>query len=160
MMTIAKFDRCDLINTPRSDKPSFTIWFSGCTQKCIGCYNYILWDKSKGFSCDVNTILELIFKECERLNINNVVLLGGEPMEQDHNDLLILSNELYKHKYNIWLYTGWDFNEIPDNIKQNLYTIKCGRYDESLKCDGIPSSTNQKFYRINKCNKWEEIYFN
>ena len=41
-------------------------------------------------------------------------------------------------------------------IKDNLYTIKCGKYIEELRCDGFPSSTNQRIFR-NIDGKWEQI---
>lgn len=155
-MTIAKFDRYDTVNSPKSDKPAFTIWFSGCSQQCKGCYNQKLWDASSGDEYDVDTIISLIDIECGNMDIEDIVLLGGEPLEQEHMELLELSKRLCKLGYRVWLYTGWEIDQVPHGIKQYLYTIKCGRYSETLKCDGIPSSTNQKFYR-NIDNKWKEI---
>ena len=158
MLTIAKFDRYDLVNTPKSNKPAFTIWFSGCTQKCSGCYNTRLWNKNSGKEHDSDTVVFTICSQCEKTDINDVVLLGGEPMEQDSTQLINLVSKLHRFGYRIWMYTSWDFDNIPMNIKEHLYTVKCGRFDESLKCDGIPSSTNQKFYRNNGTG-WEEITF-
>lgn len=158
MLTVAKLDRYDLVNNPVSDKPSFTIWFSGCTQKCPGCYNTKLWDVNSGTQYDSDDIVHTVCEQCDLTDIDEIVLLGGEPMEQDVTHLLNLVSRLNKYGYKIWMYTSWDFNDIPANIKENMYTIKCGRFDESLKCDGIPSSTNQKFYR-NNGTSWEEIIF-
>lgn len=158
MLTIAKFDRFDLVNNPGSDKPSFTIWFSGCSQKCDGCYNTRLWDVNAGEIHKSDDVVFMICKQCDTTEVNEVVLLGGEPMEQDSTDLLNLVSKLHKFGYKIWMYTSWDIDDIPANIKEHMYTIKCGRFEESLKCDGIPSSTNQKFYRNNGTG-WEEITF-
>lgn len=146
-LTIAKFDRYDLVNTPGSEKPAFTIWFSGCSQKCDGCYNQRLWDKDAGREHDVDTILFTIAKQHEYSGVDDVVFLGGEPMEQDSTCLEELSRKLHNAGFRIWMYTSWELDEIPEAIKRHMYVIKCGKYDESLKCDGIPSSTNQKFYR-------------
>jgi anaerobic ribonucleoside-triphosphate reductase activating protein len=158
MLTVAKFDRCDMVNSPKSDKPAFTIWFSGCSQRCSGCYNPKLWDKSKGEEFTTDDILGMAKIEYINLGIDNIVFLGGEPMEQDLDDLISLARELNWHGLKVWMYTSWDIDEIPDDFTQYLYTIKCGKYDETLKCDGIPSSTNQKFYR-NVDGKLEEITF-
>lgn len=158
MLTIAKFDRYDLVNTPGTDKPAFTIWFSGCSQKCDGCHNRTLWDKEFGREYQSDTVVFAICNECQRMGMTDVVLLGGEPMEQDSTSLQHLLEKLHRFGYRIWMYTGWDFDDIPNDIKQYLYTVKCGRFDKSLKCDGIPSSTNQKFFRYDN-NEWKEITF-
>lgn len=158
MLTVAKFDRYDLVNTPLTDKPAFTIWLSGCSMACPDCYNKKLWDKNAGNEIEVSTAIFTICSQCDKLDIKDIVLLGGEPMEQDFTDLHNLVMKLRTYGYRIWLYTGWDFDQIPDTLKQFMYTIKCGQYDANLKCDGIPSSTNQKFYR-NGNNGWEEITF-
>ena len=158
MLTIAKFDRCDTVNSPRSEKPAFTIWFSGCSRRCNGCYNTSLWDASSGKQCTVGEVMTIITSECVKLGIEDVVLLGGEPLEQGRFDLTDLVHDLYTRGYRVWLYTGLEFDEIPNEIKQYLYTVKCGPYNETLKCDGIPSSSNQKFYR-RICQTWKEISF-
>ncbi len=159
MLTIAKLDRYDLVNNPGSSKPSFTIWFSGCSQKCPGCYNQKLWDAKSGKEHDSDTVLMAMCSQCEKTGIDEVVLLGGEPMEQDSTHLINLVSKLHRYGYKIWMYTSWDIDDIPVDIKQYLYVIKCGRYDESLACEGIPSSTNQKFYK-NIGGDWLSIVFN
>lgn len=156
MLTIAKFDRYDMVNTPGTENAAFTIWFSGCTQKCEGCYNPRLWNKNAGREYRSETVIFTICKECERTDIKDVVLLGGEPMEQDVTGLQNLVSKLKRNGFNIWMYTGWEFDDIPAQIKGYLYTIKCGRYDQTKKCEGIPSSTNQKFFR-NDGSGWREI---
>lgn len=156
-LTIAKFDRYDLINSPGSEKPAFTIWFSGCSQKCEGCYNQKLWDPNAGKKHDVNTVMFAISKQREYSGVDDVVFLGGEPMEQDATDLTTLAQKLSDAGFKIWLYTSWEIDEIPTSVKQYMYTIKCGKFEQSLKCDGIPSSTNQAFYRKNKSGEWTPI---
>ncbi len=157
LLTIAKFDRYDLVNSPKSDKAAFTIWFSGCSRKCEDCYNETLWNKSAGQGYDVNAVESIVTKSCGRTGTTDIVLLGGEPLEQDINDLSILLRHLHGYGYQIWLYTGFEFDQINSNIMKYLYTIKCGRYDKSLKTpNSIVASSNQKFYRhIN--DKWIEI---
>ena len=156
MLSIAKFDRYDLANNPGDDKPAFTLWFSGCSMGCYNCQNPSLQSKERGESYEVKTVLFAICNECPKHNIDTVVLLGGEPLEQDLNDLVTLINKLKGYGYKVWLYTGWEFEDIPEPVKDGLHTIKCGRYIEELRCDGFPASTNQKVLRKID-NKWEEI---
>lgn len=156
MFTIAKTDRYDMINNPGDDKPSFTVWFSGCSIKCPECYNPLLQDKLNGNEYMVDTILFTICHECEKQDIDTVVLIGGEPLEQDEYDLQLLCRRLSMYGYKIWLYTGYEFEDIPESLKQYLYTIKCGKYDKDQKCEGFPSSSNQRIFRtIN--GTWTQI---
>lgn len=156
-LTIAKFDRYDLVNTPGSEKPAFTIWFSGCSQRCEGCYNQKLWNPEAGKKHDVDTILFVVAKQHEYCGVDDIVFLGGEPMEQDSTCLTELARKLDNAGFRVWMYTSWDIDEIPAAVKKHMYTIKCGKYEESLKCDGIPSSTNQAFYRKNDSGEWTQI---
>jgi anaerobic ribonucleoside-triphosphate reductase activating protein len=155
-LRIAKFDRYDLVNNPGDDKAAFTIWFSGCSMGCHNCHNPELQSKDRGESYDTRTVLFAVCGECEKQNIDTIVLLGGEPLEQELEDLMMLLNKLHIYGYKIWLYTGWEFENIPNQIKDKLHTIKCGRYMDELKCDGFPSSTNQRVFRkIDK--EWQQI---
>lgn len=156
MLSIAKFDRYDLVNNPGDDKAAFTIWFSGCSIKCKNCHNPELQSVDRGSKYDTNAVLFAICNECEKQNIDTVVLLGGEPLEQEIDSLNLLINKLHTYGYKIWLYTGWEFEEIPSFIKNKLYTIKCGPYIDELKCDGFPSSTNQRLFRKID-NEWQQI---
>lgn len=156
MLTIAKQERYDMLNNPGDDKPSYTIWFTGCTMKCKECHNPLLQDCEYGLKYNETTVLYTICHECEKQDIDTVVLLGGEPLEQDMDSLTYLLSKLKLYGYKIWLYTGWEFEDIPSSIKQYIYTIKCGRYDKDLRVDGFPSSSNQRLFRsIN--NEWTQI---
>ena len=156
MLRIVKLDRYDLVNNPGDDKASFTIWFGGCSMRCKGCYNPELQSMDKGDEYNVDTVLFAICNECDKQGLDTVVLLGGEPLEQEYKSLKMLLSKLDTYGYKIWLYTGWEFENIPESIKSHLYTIKCGPYVDELRCDGFPASSNQRVFRkIN--SKWEQI---
>lgn len=157
MLTVAKYDRYDLVNTPGDDKPCFTVWFSGCSMGCSGCHNPLLLNRDNGTPYEVNTVLYTICHECEKQDITTVVLLGGEPMEQNFDDITMLASKLKSYGYNVWLYTGWEFEDIPDELKHHLYTIKCGKYDEKLHVDGFPASSNQRILRKSTNGEWVQI---
>lgn len=157
MLNIAKFDRYDLLNNPGDDKPAFTIWFSGCSRNCTNCHNPELQSKDRGGEYDVKAVLFAICSECDKQGIDTIVLLGGEPLEQDFEDLNLLLNKLKMYEYKIWLYTGWEFEDIPESIKSKLYTIKCGPYVDELRYDGFPASTNQRLFRRNDDGEWNKI---
>lgn len=147
MLTIAKFDRYDMVNNPGDSTASMTIWFTGCDFKCKKCYNKGLWDKSNGRQYSAESVARIIKATCNKLNVESVVLLGGEPLQQDKEELLLLCRLLHESGLKIWLYTGYEFNEVDKNILKYIHIIKCGRYVDKLRCDGFPASSNQKVYK-------------
>lgn len=145
-LSIAKFDRYDMVNNPLDSTASFTIWFSGCTFNCKGCYNQQLQDKSFGTEYTAQQVYDIVV-EHNHLGVKSVVLIGGEPLQQNINDLLYLCKHLQNLGMNIWLYTGYEFEYVDVRLLQYLYTVKCGRYNEEMKQDGFPASSNQQVYR-------------
>lgn len=156
MLTVAKFDRYDMVNNPMEDTASFTIWFSGCNFHCKNCYNRALWNKNFGHKYDAHSVVRIVRASCNKLNVKSVVLIGGEPLQQDKQELLSLCQLLNESGLRIWLYTGYEFDDIDDDILKYVYTVKCGRYVDKLRQDGFPASSNQKVYR-KTADKWTDI---
>lgn len=157
MLRIAKFDRYDLVNSPMGDKPAFTIWFSGCTLRCEGCQNPQLWDRDFGELFTVSDIVNIIDLQATRFGIEDVVLLGGEPLDQNIYDMNGLCEQLSSRRYNIWLYTGYEFDEIRPSVKNHCYTIKAGRYIDELRDEAhFPITSNQKVFR-KIAGVWKQI---
>lgn len=158
-MIVAGFDRYDLINTPMADGATFTVWFAGCTHGCKGCQNKELWDFNRGEYFSVQELHDLIVNETRKANISTVTLLGGEPLQQDLNELHELCILLFNSNFNIWIYTGYDFDQAESLLRPVMpfiYTIKCGKYIEELKVEGrFPITTNQMVY--SKAGGWKPI---
>lgn len=163
MLTIAKFDRYDMVNNPGDDTASMTIWFSGCNFRCKDCYNRKLWDKSFGSKHNASAVAKMVKALCNKLGVKYVVLLGGEPLQQDKEELLSLCRLLNEAGLKIWLYTGYELHDVDKDILKYIYTIKCGRYMAELQQDGFPASSNQKVYRsiagdfVDITNKFQEV---
>jgi anaerobic ribonucleoside-triphosphate reductase activating protein len=147
MLTIAKFDRYDMANNPGDPTASVTIWFSGCNFRCKNCHNRKLWDSKHGNEYHTELVIKIVKAASAALGIKSVVLLGGEPLQQDKQELLSLCRLLNEAGLKIWLYTGYEFGEVDKDILQYIYTIKCGRYIDELRQDEFPASSNQKVYR-------------
>lgn len=156
-LVVAKFDRYDLINNPGLDTASFTIWFSGCDMHCDDCQNEVLWDKRRGTNYSVDDVVNLILCSSKRLNTKYVVLLGGEPLQQDRQELLSLCTALKSNGLKIWLYTGYEFCHIPNGILDNIHIVKCGRYIKELNSGGFPASGNQRVLIKSQDNTWDDV---
>lgn len=162
-MVVAGFDRYDLVNTPMADGATFTIWFAGCTHGCKGCQNEELWDFNKGEHFSPQELHDLIIEETQKTKICTVTLLGGEPLQQNLNELHELCLLLYNSGIDIWIYTGYDFEyaeSLLHPVMPFLHTIKCGKYIESLRAEegSFPITTNQMVY--SKAGGWKPITIN
>jgi anaerobic ribonucleoside-triphosphate reductase activating protein len=134
----------------------FEIYISGCNgiPKCIGCHNKELWDFDVGeeYTLKYFTKLQQKTKRFENL-IDNIMILGGEPLDQNIDEFYHFIIDMKSFNKNLWLFTRYKLEEINKNIIPYFNYIKCGRYCEDLTCDnntqyGIKLSTsNQKIYK-------------
>ena len=86
-----------------------SLFVSGCTHHCKGCFNPMTWDFDYGMDYTQETedkIVELLGESC----YEGITLLGGEPMEPvNQKALLPLLRRIrttYPHK-DIWCFTGY-----------------------------------------------------
>ena len=88
------------------------IWTQGCSHHCKGCQNPQTWSFKGGGLVKVDDVLEAIDElECQ----TGITFSGGDPMFQVEACNRIA--EYCKSKgYNIWVYTGFTYEEILDII--------------------------------------------
>lgn len=90
-----------------------SLFVSGCTHHCKGCFNSEAWDFNYG-NLFTEEVENQILKSLEPSWINGLTLLGGEPMEPaNQQGLLNLVKKvktLYPNK-TIWCYSGYLFDE-------------------------------------------------
>ena len=141
------------------------IYFSGCSLRCPNCHNAFLQERTKE-NCKEVSSSEILEELKDYVDIaTQVHILGGEPLEQDLNELSSLLKGLRELGYkNIILFTGWDFPHsfIEKNwsLFQHCDFVKTGHYDESQPntektllpdSPGFPlASKNQTFIKINR----------
>lgn len=126
------------------DKVSLAIFFSGCSIRCKGCHNKDLWDVKSGKLMTSDEVLEKI--KANTL-IDYVAFMGGEPTDQ--MDFLIhLCNRIKNEfKLPIAMYTGREFEILPQDLTKNLDLIVCGPYKKELHVGGWPASSNQRIFK-------------
>ena len=135
------------LSTIDSDGVAFAIYFQGCSIRCKGCHNPELQPMEGGVEYSPSEILEKIKSNLEWYD--NLVLLGGEPLDQSSSALHALLVGARKLGLKIWLYTGYEEPKIPKEIKDQCDVIVAGRYIEELKTGGFPASSNQQVIRRN-----------
>jgi anaerobic ribonucleoside-triphosphate reductase activating protein len=129
------------LSTIDAEGISFVIYFQGCSRGCPNCHNPELQSFNGGKETTNVDILMEINRNKEWYT--SVVLQGGEPLQQDHFNIACLMRSIKSMGLEVWLYTGFDEKDIPDNIKKYCDVIKAGAYIEELKTGGFPASKNQ-----------------
>lgn len=137
-----------------------SLFVSGCTHHCKGCFNEVTWDFNYGRPFTHKEI-DLIIEYLKPSYISGLTLLGGEPMEPVNQSgilpLLKKVREVYGDSKNVWIYTGYLFDrdimgrmmeEVPETkeILPLVDVIMDGPYVESLKDLGayFRGSSNQR----------------
>ena len=101
---------CDIANGPGV---RVSLFVSGCTHHCEGCFNQETWDFQYGQPF-TEQIIDRILDALAPGYIAGLSLLGGEPLEYENWRALLPLLRLVKERFpgkNVWCYTGYLFDE-------------------------------------------------
>ena len=109
-----------------------TLFVSGCTHHCKGCFQPETWDFSYGEEF-TGAVMEEILESLEPAYVDGLTVLGGEPFEPDNQRALVPFLEQVKARYpqkTIWSYTGDVYEDLidPDSPRRTEVT------DRMLAC--------------------------
>ena len=106
---------CELKTNDVANGPGIrvSLFVSGCTHRCKGCFNESSWDFNAGeeFTSDTE---DIIIKAMEAPYIAGLTLLGGEPFERINQEGLLPFLKRLKSIYpgkTIWCFTGYLFDK-------------------------------------------------
>lgn len=109
-MNYAEIKTCDVANGPGV---RVSLFVSGCTHHCEGCFNKEAWDFDFGKPF-TEKVIDDIIGYMKPDYIKGITLLGGEPLEQINQQELLPLLRKIDHIYpekNIWCFTGYDFEK-------------------------------------------------
>lgn len=109
-MNYAEIKNCDIANGPGV---RVTLFVSGCTHKCPGCFNEVAWDFDYGQPFTQETI-DKILDMLKPNYIKGLTLLGGEPFEPQNQPAIVELLRQIKQKYpqkSIWAFSGYLFDK-------------------------------------------------
>ena len=109
-MNYATIKNCDIANGPGV---RVSLFVSGCTHRCKGCFNEIAWDFDYGEPFTQDTI-DNILKMLQPEHIKGITLLGGEPFEPQNQPALVDLLRQIKDKYpdkSVWAFSGYLFDK-------------------------------------------------
>lgn len=108
-MNYATIKNCDIANGPGV---RVSLFVSGCTHRCPGCFNEVAWDFQYGEPFTRETreqILELLRPDY----IRGLTLLGGEPFEPENQGPVVELLRQIKQEMpekSIWAFSGYLFD--------------------------------------------------
>ena len=161
-MRYAQLRRYDISNGPNIRA---TLFVSGCTHNCKGCFNkdYQDFNYGKEWTSITETLFLCYAKDPKVKGIN---ILGGEPLQQTMDNSL--ADLLAKIKENtnkpIWLWTGYKLEDVINNTKvmnilQYVDVLIDGKFEEDKKDLNLmyKGSTNQRVINLTKTFEKGEI---
>lgn len=162
-MNYAEIKNCDVAN---GEGVRVSLFVSGCTHRCKGCFNAMAWDFQYGEVFD-SAVEEKLLVMLQPGYIAGLTLLGGEPLEpQNQRALLPFLQKLQKRlpEKTIWCYTGYTLEadllaqngrahcECTDELLQRIDVLVDGEYVEEQKNISLifKGSENQRIIDLKK----------
>jgi len=108
-MNYATIKNCDIANGPGV---RVSLFVSGCTHRCKGCFNEVAWDFNYGqpFTQEtIDQILEMLSPDY----VKGITILGGEPFEPENQPAVSELLRQVKAKYpnkTVWAFSGYLFD--------------------------------------------------
>ena len=101
------------------------LWVSGCSLHCRGCHNPETWNIYSGKPFDEEAKNEL-FEALDKTYIQGVTFSGGHPLEDENVEcvynLMLEIKDKFPEK-DIWLYTGYKFEDILNDPSEDISTF-------------------------------------
>ena len=156
------FKVLEIIRGTTVDGPGFrtSIYLAGCRHGCPGCQNPQSWCEDNGSLYSLQSIMEIVEEEDF-----NVTLSGGDPLYNPVSTQ-VLVEALKKNRRNVWVYTGYTWEEILSseillNAVRKADVLVDGPFIESQRNLDIPfrGSSNQRIILIKESLEAGEILF-
>lgn len=126
-----------------------SVYFAGCSHHCPGCQNPQTWPLNAGRPMTIDEIMAEI-----EYNGFNVTFSGGDPL-CNPQAALALAQRVKKAGFNLWVYTGYTFEQILHNpelrpILDYADVIVDGPYEEKLRDISLHfrGSSNQRLIDV------------
>lgn len=110
-MNYATIKNCDIANGPGV---RVSLFVSGCTHRCPGCFNEVAWDFDYGQPFTIETedqILSMLAPDY----IQGITLLGGEPFDPQNQAPVVKLLRRIKSQYpnkSIWAFSGYLYEDL------------------------------------------------
>lgn len=151
-MYFSAYNFADVLN---GEGCRISIFVSGCSHECKGCYNQKTWRPDFGEQWTESHLVKLL-DDLKHPGISGITLTGGDPLYEDNlrdvEYIIDAVKELYPDK-DIWMWSGYQLDELDENRKRVIKKVDTfidGRFEQSLHCPTLlwRGSSNQTIWRI------------
>lgn len=136
----------------------FVIFMQGCLRNCRGCHNPSTHSLDGGKIIDTSEIINAMKKNPM---LTGITLSGGEPLLQikPAEEIAVAAKNF---GLDVWCYTGYKFENIPDEAKnflKNVDVLVDGEYVEELRDLELSfcGSSNQRIIDLKKTREQNKI---
>ena len=108
-MNYATIKNCDIANGPGV---RVSLFVSGCTHRCKGCFNEVAWDFDYGEPF-TEAVMDSILDMLRPSYIRGLTLLGGEPCEPQNQAAIVALLRRIRQELpekSIWAFSGYLFD--------------------------------------------------
>lgn len=168
-MYYGEIKNCDIAN---GIGVRVTLFVSGCTNRCPGCFQPETWDFHYGQPFTTETeekLLEMLSPSF----INGLTLLGGDPFEPDNQRSLVPFLRRVRERYpkkTVWAFTGFVYEDLlregshprceaTDELLGMVDVLVDGPFVEAKHEVGLRfrGSTNQRLIDMNETRRQGRI---
>lgn len=143
-----------------------SLFVSGCTNRCKGCFNKETWDFKNGKPFTKETE-DKILTEMALPRYSGITVLGGEPFELENQPAVLEFLQRFKTEFpnkTIWMFSGFTYDKDlapfgkryvagqTDKLLDLADVLVDGRFDENLKDISLSyrGSSNQRLIDLKK----------
>ena len=169
-MHYGELKKCDIAN---GTGVRVTLFVSGCTNRCEGCFQPQTWDFCYGRPFTEETEAE-IFAELDKSYVDGLTVLGGEPFEPKNQPTLTALLQRVKERYpakTVWCFTGFRLHdellqegsyprtEHTDEMLSYIDMLVDGRFEQEQKDISLQfrGSRNQRIIDMNATRAAGEV---
>ena len=169
-MNFSGINFCDTANGPGC---RVSLFVSGCTNNCKGCFSKNTWDFNAGELFTFRHMNEILDRSDPKF-IRGLSILGGEPLHPNNSEEVLRIVEEYRKRFedtkDIWIWTGYEINDVKNQgVTAEFYakgykdypgceaTVKlfdlvdvfvCGRFEEDKKDLTLPYRGSKNQYLV------------
>ncbi len=168
-MNYAEIKEFDIANGPGV---RLSLFVSGCTHHCKGCFNAMTWDFNFGAPFTKEVEDELIAKAKEEWYAG-MTLLGGEPFEPENQRALLSLVRRFRQECpgkTLWCFTGYLYDEdlqpggkvyteVTDELLDSMDVLVDGEFKQELKDITLlyKGSSNQRTIDVKSSREKGEV---
>ncbi len=158
-MNYVQYYPTDIVN---GEGTRCTLFVSGCTHACRGCYNKKSWSFCAGLPFDEKMEAQILqdLKDT-RIKRQGLTLTGGDPLHPRNLAVLLPFVKRVKHECpdkDLWVWTGYTLAELKaDTLQRQILpyidVLIDGKFEQDKADPSLVwrGSANQIIYRFTQC---------